>query len=118
MILRHPPPTPRHRRVGDLNTLQTIIHRALPALQLQPRIRAVREQQRVAGELLHSLSVELFGECEVAVLESRVALLFESVGGGGHWMRRGPAEVCLLLEWVNCLTEIEARGSSEARWCM
>lgn len=120
MILRPPLPNPTRRRIRirNLNTLQTIIDRALPALQLQPRIRAIREQQRVAGELLHGLGVELLGECEIAVFESRVALLFESVGGGGHWMRRGPAEVFLLLEWVNCLTEIEARGSSEARWCM
>jgi hypothetical protein len=34
------------------------------------------------------LRVELLSECEIAVLESRVALLFESVGGGGHLMGR------------------------------
>ena len=80
MILR----PARTRRIRNLNTLQTIVHRALPALQFQPRIRAVGEQQRVARELLHGLRVEVFGGGEIAVFESLVALLFESVGGGGH----------------------------------
>lgn len=71
----------------NLNTFQAIIHRALPALQLQPSIRAIREKQRVPREFLHSLRVELLGGSEVAVLESLVALLFESVGGGGHRTR-------------------------------
>ena len=80
MILR-PPPT---RRIRDLNTLQAIIDGALPALQLQPRICAVREKQRVPRELLHGLRVELLGGGVIAIFESLVALLFESVGGGGH----------------------------------
>ena len=80
MILR-PAPT---RRIRNLNTLQTIIHRALPALQFQSRIRAVGEQKRVTRELLHGLRVEVFGGREIAALERLVALLFEGVGGGGH----------------------------------
>lgn len=73
------------RPARNLNTLQTIIHRALPALQFQPCIRAVGEKQRVAGEALAGLRVEFFGGLVVAFLESLVALLFESVGGGlGH----------------------------------
>jgi len=80
MILR-PPST---RRIRNLNTLQAIIDSALPALQLQPRIRTVREKQRVPRELLHGLRVKLLGGGEIAAFESLVALLFESVGGGGH----------------------------------
>jgi hypothetical protein len=72
MILRPP---------RNLNTLQAIIDSALPALQLQPSIRAVREKQRVAGKPLAGLRVEFFGGCVVAFFESFVALLFESVGG-------------------------------------
>jgi len=83
MILR----LPSRSRIRDLNTLQTIIHRALPALQLQPSICTIREKQRVPREALHSLRVEVLGGREVAVLESLVALLFESVGGGGHRTR-------------------------------
>lgn len=78
MILR----PARTCRIRNLNTLQTIIHRALPALQFQPRIRAVREEQWVARELLHGLRVELLGGGKIAIFESLVALLFESVGGG------------------------------------
>jgi hypothetical protein len=72
MILRPP---------RNLNTLQAIIDSALPALQLQPSIRAIREKQRVAGKSLASLRVEFFGGCVVALFERLVALLFESVGG-------------------------------------
>ena len=79
MILR----PPRTVRIRNLNTLQAIIDRALPALQFQPRIRAVREKQRVARELLHGLRVEVFGGGEIAGFESCVAALFEGVGGGG-----------------------------------
>ena len=87
MILRPPPA----RRVRNLNTLQAIVHRALPALQLEPSIRAVGEQQRVARELLHGLRVKVFGGREIAALESLVALLFESVGGRGHLSERAKA---------------------------
>lgn len=73
MILR--PPT-------NLNTLQTIVNRALPALQLQPCIRAVGEKQRIAGEALAGLGVKFLGGLVVAFFERLVALLFESVGGG------------------------------------
>lgn len=69
------------RLARNLNTLQAVINRSFPALQLQPRIRPIREKQRVARELLHSLRVKLLGSLEIAVLESLVALLFESVGG-------------------------------------
>jgi hypothetical protein len=72
MILRLP---------RNLNTLQAIIDSALPALQLQPSIRAVGEKQRVAGKPLAGLRVEFFGGGVVALFESFVALLFESVGG-------------------------------------
>ena len=70
MILRPP---------RNLNTLQTIIDSALPALQLQPSIRAVGEKQRVAGKSLAGLRVEFFGGGVVAFFEGFVALLFESV---------------------------------------
>ena len=72
MILRPP---------RNLNTLQAIIDSALPALQLQPSIRAIREKQRVAGKSLASLRVEFLGGGVVAFFERFVALLFESVGG-------------------------------------
>jgi hypothetical protein len=83
MILR----LPSRSRIRNLNTLQAIVHRALPALQLKPSIRAIREKQRILREALHSLRVKVLGGREVAVLESLVALLFESVGGGGHRTR-------------------------------
>jgi hypothetical protein len=67
----------------NLNTLKTIIHRAFPTLQLQPSIGSIGEEQRVPREPLNGLRVELLGGREIAVLESLVALLFESVGGGG-----------------------------------
>ena len=66
---------------ANLNTLQAIIHRPLPALQFQPSIRAVRKKQRIAGKPLASLGVKFFGGCIVAFFEGFVALLFESVGG-------------------------------------
>jgi hypothetical protein len=67
----------------NLNTLQTIIHRAFPALQLQPSICSVCKEQRISREPLNSLRVKFLGGSEIAVLESLVALLLESVGGGG-----------------------------------
>ena len=66
---------------ANLNTLQTIVHRPLPALQFQPSIRAIGEKQRVARKPLASLGVKFFGGGVVAFLEGFVALLFESVGG-------------------------------------
>jgi hypothetical protein len=71
------------RASRNLDTLQTIVDRPFPSLQLQSSICSIREKQRVPREPLNSLRVELFGGCEIAVLESLVALLFESVGGGG-----------------------------------
>lgn len=111
MILR----PARTRRIRDLDALQAIIHRTLPALQLQPRIRAVGEQQRVARELLHGLCVEVFGGSEIAVLESLVALLFESVGGGGHLSERGEKLLFAarwLLRWRACFVERDDAAGS------
>ena len=98
MILR----PPRRSRIRNLNTLQTVIHRALPTLQLEPSIRAVRKEQGVPRELSDSLRVEVFSGREVAVLESRVALLFESVGSGGHG---ASASGILAVGWMRCLLE-------------
>jgi len=74
----------------NLNTLQAIIDGALPALQFQPSIRAVGEEQRVAGKPLAGLRVEFLGGSVVAFLEGFVALLLESVGGclGHSWNTR------------------------------
>lgn len=69
---------------GNLNTLQTIIHSTLPQLQLQPHIRTVRENQRIARVFLDGLRVEVLGGREVAGAEGRVAFFFELVGEVGH----------------------------------
>jgi hypothetical protein len=91
MVLRPP---------RNLNTLQTIIDRPLPALQLQPSIRAVREKQRVAGKPLAGLGVEFFGGGVVAFFEGFVALLFESVGGClGHELGRLRGDVAGWVAW-------------------
>jgi hypothetical protein len=67
----------------NLNTLQTIIDGAFPTLQLQPSICSISEEQRVSREPLNSLRIKLLGGSEIAVFESLVALLLESIGGGG-----------------------------------
>lgn len=74
--------------VRNLNTLQTIIHRPLPLLQPQPRIRSIIEDQEIPRVLLDRLRVEVFGGREVAVAEGAVAFFFELVGEVGHFFVR------------------------------
>lgn len=63
-----------------LNTLQTIINDPLPPLQLQPRIRPIREQQRIVRIAHNGLRIQALGALVVALLEARIALHLQLVG--------------------------------------
>lgn len=95
---------------ADLNTLQAIIDSTLPTLQLQPSIRPIGEKQRIPRVLLNSLRVKILSLQKLAVLESLVALLLESVGQVGH-LTRLETEIVLLRERCS-----EIRDSIEGSW--
>ena len=65
---------------SDLDTLQAIVHRTIPALKLEPSIRSVREDERVPGILLHSLRVVVLSLEIFAVAECVIAIVLQGVG--------------------------------------
>lgn len=69
-----------HILLHELNAPQTVVNDGLPFLELEARISAVSEEERVLGVFGDGLAVAGFSRVIVGVLEVRVALVLKLLG--------------------------------------
>lgn len=71
-------------QASNLNTLQAVIHRAFPLLDLESRIGAIRKYEWIPRVFLHGLRVIIFRLIVLAIAEGGVALVLQGVGKVRH----------------------------------